>query len=315
MIYEYAIEPELVVAWGKDPKDCRHFYNAFGVGTPRFMAEFPGFKRWRKLFREAWSLAGDTEQKRIEALFVRLTEKRIRRLNDEYDNRRTWLENAEEEHDRQAFHAVLSIQNPRDHAQVLPTTAFHEPIDGHPLWQVASGQLSCARKAHEMAELIGPLLANCTELHFVDPYFGPESRRHRAPLAAFLDKACRCRRRRLPLERVVIHTTARSSDIFFRQECEKSLPGIIPTGLRLELRRWEKRSGGEKLHNRYILTDIGGVKVDPGLDEGQDGESFEAILLERGLFEKNWADYVSNPAFDPASPPLWVTGECTQEVI
>jgi hypothetical protein len=34
MIYEYAIEPELVVAWGKDRADYRYFYEQFGLGTP-----------------------------------------------------------------------------------------------------------------------------------------------------------------------------------------------------------------------------------------------------------------------------------------
>ena len=41
-----------------------------------------------------------------------------------------------------------------------------------------------------------------------------------------------------------------------------------------------------KLHERFILTDIGGVKVGPGLDDGRESENFEVILLKRNLYEK-----------------------------
>ncbi len=100
----------------------------------------------------------------------------------------------------------------------------------------------------------------------------------------------------------------KSSETLFRQECEQKLPNFIPDGLQLELKRWKKRSGGEKLHNRYILTDIGGVKVDPGLDEGEEGESFEVILLERATYEKQWDDYVRCPAFDLSGQAVTVMG-------
>ncbi len=124
MIHEYAIDPELVVTWGKDRKDCRYFFNEFGLGTSRFMAEFPNFKKWRKQFRQAWATAGDNEQKRIEELFKRITEKRVCRLDQDYDTNRTWLENAEAENRRQGFQAILSVDNPRGHVQVLSATAL-----------------------------------------------------------------------------------------------------------------------------------------------------------------------------------------------
>lgn len=310
MIHEYAIDPELIIAWGKDRKDCRYFFNEFGLGTSRFMADFPNLKKWRKQFRQAWATAGDNEKTRIEELFKRITEKRVHRLDEDYDPNRTWLENAEEENRRHSFQAILSVDNPRDHDQVLSATALDSLRDDHPLWHVKS-QSSCARQAQEMADLLSPLLINCSELHFIDPHFGPQNARHRRPLAKFLEKVAHLRQRRLPIERIIMHTAAtdKSSEAsFFRQVCEQQLPALIPEGLQLELKRWQQTSGGEKLHNRYILTDIGGVKIDPGLDEGQDGESFEVILLERNPYEKQWNDYVGFPAFDLAEEPVTVMG-------
>ena len=312
MIYEYAIDPELVVAWGKDRKDCRYFFNEFGLGTSRIMAEFPNFKKWRKQFRQAWATAGDNEKKRIEELFKRITEKRVHRLDHDYDGNRTWLENAEEENRRYGFQAILSVDNPQGHDQILSAAVLDDLPDDHPLWHIKS-QCSCARQAQEMADLVSPLLTNCSELHFVDPHFRHDDIRHRRPLAEFLEKVARLRHRRPAIEKIIMHTAPNdkkySSTSCFREECEQKLPGHIPEGLQLELKRWRQRSGGEKLHNRYILTDIGGVKVDPGLDEGEEGESFEVICLERAPYEKQWNDYVRSPAFDPSDEqPVTVMG-------
>lgn len=248
---------------------------------------------------------------------MRITEKRVSSLRPDYDDNRTWLENAEKEHGRQAFRAILSTDNPRNHDRVLAASAFDDLPGNYSLWQAAR-QSSSPRNASEMAELVAPLLVNCTELHFIDPHFNADNARHRKPMADFLKKVALCRESRPSIKRIVMHTSytkEKASAAFFRQACERKLPEITPEGLQLELIRWQQRDGGEKLHNRYILTDIGGVKADPGLDEGPDGESFEAILLGRDLYEKHWNDYVLNPAFDLADPPVVITGRLALTVI
>ncbi len=301
MIHEYAIDPELVIAWGKDRADYRYFCEQFGLGTPRMMGEFPNFNNWRKQFKRAAIGADETnELPRITAIFNLIQDQRIRRDGIDYDGTLTWLENAENENKRYGFQAILSMDNPRDHAQVLSSTVLGDLMHKHPLWHVKS-QSSCNRQAKQMADLLSPLFTNCSELHFVDPHFGPQNIRHRRPLAKFMEKVAHFRPRRLPMERIVIHVAVESfKGPDFRKECEKKLPDLIPIGLKLELKRWKQRNGGEKLHNRYILTDIGGVKIDPGLDDGKDGESFEVILLERKPYEKQLDNYVRSPAFDLA---------------
>lgn len=318
MIHEYAIDPELVVAWGKDRKDYRYFYDEFGLGTPRLMAEFPNFKNWHKRYCEAKATANanDLERKRIEELYNRITEKQICRLGLNYDGTRTWLENAEEENERHGFQAILSVNNPRDHAQVVSAAALDDLSDDHPLWHVES-QVYCARTAREMADLVSPLLINCTELHFIDPYFDRLTPEKCSPLAKFFEKVAHLRTRRPPIEKIVMHTQNLKSDStdFGKKRYEQQLPNLIPKGLQLELKRWRQRSGGEKLHHRYILTDIGGVKFDPGLDEGEAGESCEVILLGRKPYEKQWEDYVRSPAFDlDDDQPITIIGTAQIEV-
>ena len=88
---------------------------------------------------------------------------------------------------------------------------------------------------------------------------------------------------------------------FLVEKCKKFLPAVVPTGAQLKVRILTQRQGGKKLHERYLLTDIGCIKVDPGLDEREVGENFELIRLGQELYRDLWSDYASDkPSFDCA---------------
>ena len=78
----------------------------------------------------------------------------------------------------------------------------------------------------------------------------------------------------------------------FRRECEKHLPAVVPAGVELVVRRWRNRDGGDRLHNRYILTDIGGVQFGVGLDEGDPGTTDDVTLLHADAYRRRLEDYV-----------------------
>ena len=135
-----------------------------------------------------------------------------------------------------------------------------------------------------------------------------QNSRHRKPLEAFLREVAIKRACRPPLSKIVVHTSGKAEKSFFKETCQEKLPGIIPAGMLLTLQRWKQREGGKNLHRRCILTDIGGVTVDPGLDDGKAGEDFEVELLKKNLYEKLWHDYIERPAFEPADEPIDVKG-------
>jgi hypothetical protein len=154
------------------------------------------------------------------------------------------------------------------------------------------------RKAHEIAVCVALLLQSCHEILFIDPYFRPYDIRHRRPLEAFLAAVIDKRQGTSPT-RIEIHTGDNASAHYFREECERRLPSIVPQGMRVRIVRWRPREGGELLHNRYILTDIGGVSFGVGLDDGADGETDEVTLLEDKTYQFRWAQFVgSEPAFE-----------------
>jgi hypothetical protein len=49
----------------------------------------------------------------------------------------------------------------------------------------------------------------------------------------------------------------------FKAACEAWLQEVIPSGMRFTVVRWYH----DDLHNRYILTDRGGIQIGEGLDE------------------------------------------------
>jgi hypothetical protein len=55
--------------------------------------------------------------------------------------------------------------------------------------------------------------------------------------------------------------------------------------------RFEEIGGKEKLHNRYVFTDIGGVFFGIGLAEEDEGHRDDVALLDAELYELRWRQY------------------------
>ncbi len=294
MIYEFAIEPDLVATWG-NPSDYRFFADKFGLGTARIMSEFPKLKNWRRQILGAAAGVEDLDLGRITALIGLLTEKKITRQNVQYNGTISWLENAEAEHNRNNFHAILSTKNPRNHTDVMIGKSLGVNPDKR--WNLEAEKV-VERKAYKMAESVISMLSNCTIAIFIDPHFGPERDHYRKTIKQFM-KSLTQNRNNLPLDRVEIHTQEKSTADFFKKECKANMSACIPPTLKVRFVRWKQKRGGEKLHNRYILTDIGGVKFTVGLDEGRAGETDEITLLPKETYELRWNQYASDePAFD-----------------
>ena len=306
MIHEYALEPELVATW-TDRITCRYFKESFGLGQGRLVSRYP--KRWNRLVRDAFRGNNDLAQKRLEELLVHLSERMVRRSNIQWDADSTsWLENAEREHERRPFHAILALTDPNNHSHVLTESKMDG--DSATRWTVRRGR-SVARNAAEIADAVTPLLRCCSDVIFVDPYFGPERSRYRRPFEAFLERVVRQRPDEIP-KRIEVHTGVEhtGTEEFFRGECEKRLRRCVPEGMRVIVRRLKQKQDGERLHNRYILTDLGGVTFGIGLDDGNEGETDDITLMDRGQYELHWSQYDGDPpaGFEQEGDPVEVVG-------
>ena len=52
--------------------------------------------------------------------------------------------------------------------------------------------------------------------------------------------------------------------------------------MKIKAMLWQERNGGVEFHERLIVTDLGGVLIDPGIDEAPAGEVYKLRLLGQG---------------------------------
>jgi hypothetical protein len=219
-----------------------------------------------------------------------------------YDGLRTWLENAELEFDRRSFAAIIATQNPRSHRGVVLFGTSHIGTRSMDLPRGASPE----RTPEALTAALSAMLLNCKELHLVDPHFGPGNARHRKVLEAMMNLLAN---QGLSPEVIRVHSSAKLELGFFEKEAAK-MAARLPTGCTVEFVRWRQKKGGEKLHNRYVLTDLGGILLGVGLDSGEAGESDDLVLLPRAQYERRWSQYVCDRGdFECEDRPAPVHGE------
>ena len=298
LIHDYALEPSLVAECGNSSFLCRVFKDAhWGWDAGCLPVQYPSKSTWKK---QGIDLVGD--DKRYEALVTFLPRIAIIRSASAWKDAATWLENAECENGFHSFHRILALDNPRKHSNVV----CRKDISSKTV-NPAPPSVTVNRIATSMAAGIEPLLLYAKNIRFIDPHFCALHKRFRDPLCEFL-RIIRDSKREVTLE---LHTSDKnksSSDEgksiweVFRDNCEKELPPIIPKGFTLTIYLWKKREKGQGFHNRYILTDIGGVQLGTGLDQEITGGTQDEDIISRlsSLDFHRWLNKYSRstPAFN-----------------
>lgn len=288
MIHVYALEPGLLNTWER----FRYLTEHFGVSNGRLISRYP--RRWTAMVYDALGLCTEIERKKIEVGLQEIDRKMLRRQH-EWAQNIDWLANAESEHARRPFHAIVAQANPRGGAHVLTADDLSENT---PLWRVERERV-IVREAEALASAVASLVSIAKTIIFIDPNFSPYRPKARNTLKAFLNAAVTGRADGTAIERVEFHVAHKAEMADFMAECQRQLPQRIPLGLPVRIVRWKVKEGGEGFHNRYILTDRGGIRLAWGLDEGAPAQTDDLSLLDEALFQTRWAQYCgATPAFD-----------------
>ena len=286
MFREYAVEPQTYVGWAaRSPLFC----DSFGYEAGRLISRFPA--NWVALALQHFERMPDGLRRKSAEIWLPLAKKKIIPAGDDrtYDRNTPWLTNAVREHLKREFAAVISESASQDRPFCL---SQRDLSDENELWRVSR----CNRldsKPHALATALGPLLARSKEVLFVDPYFlkgESQKRRWLDPLRAFLRVAFDSD---VQKRRVEYHTTDKRSGTsdWFSDHCRtQEVHRYLPRGREIRLVRWRERNDGEDLfHARYILTELGGVRMDPGLDI-HSGKKTHVELLDEGTRQQCWED-------------------------
>lgn len=319
MIYEYAIAPDFLFELADKRDLADRLLGAFGIGKACVLAGYPedlGDIAYAKIEEEE-ACAKDQKLKaklqirkhKVIELATNLTRSGITKRY----GAKKWEGAFVEEHRRLPFEGILFGD----------TTTFSDlpfrnldwlrkdcPLFLHP------GSVDSPRTAEELGATLAPLLRNASSLTFVDPYFFPKDRYKKSYRNYFetIDRANNVRAQDELREVLIICTRERPNKIEpiphdeFRNVCLRELPRVIPEGLRIRIHCINNKDGGQRIHNRYVLSEIGGVFLGAGTDLAQHNDTSDdiAILGQSQVAKWNKAYTPGSGTFDWSEPPVIV---------
>lgn len=313
MIYEYAVDPGLLPIWAQK-KQYDFWKKQFELGERRVVTAVSTKRKWKELARpllRSGALNGGVDTARLGELFKMLSGDGdgfpvVERSDSSYDGTLGWLENALVEHGRAPLTGVLTHREDRAEPHIIDAKDY--AVD-HEHWNLPEVE-PVARSADAFAEALGPMLRAASKVVFIDPYLDFDddrySRSTRALLAQFLAGPV------TPTE-VLFITGPRCVEVpkvpTWLRRARKGLRPVAPelpshsVAGRIQVIR--QRPGGQKLHDRFVLTDIGGVQFTIGLDAGGHGGSDSCLLLPKAHWQHAWRDYVECKGFELVEEWQW----------
>ena len=267
---EYALEPTLF----DDYNQARLLLSGFGIAHGRLIGGFP--RKWQREVRRRLSRYTDMQRKTLIDKLDKLDPILVPRSYP-YDGSLAWRPQAFACDARDPFHAIIT-DGADPHAKAIDGTG---DLDAFPLWK-AEGKKTIPRNATALAEALAFILNKCHEIIVVDREFMPSGGTGNkwlnpiGSIAALLTPTTR-------IAKFELHSLDKPIDPWpegkFVKDCQYHLPSRIPKGLLLSASLWRQKHGGLQFHERLIATDIGGILLDPGIDEGKPGETYDIRFL------------------------------------
>lgn len=318
---EIAVDPDAIRTW----RDFQLVWSKMGFAKGRLIACFPdkGPDRDRKDQSWAWRVLESIKRNKLDSgktpkireLLIQESKFRLTKRGRRFDHNEPWTSNAAREHREQPFAALILNETAPGNfhctldeleTEACPACLLH---DQH----VAS----LPKQPDKFADALFPMLRHAKELRFVDPYFLKNSdslegfrfsSKHASVVREIAKKLHSIHR--VP-QTVEFHLRDTGCDVedqlaAFTSQIGKSLPQSWTAKAYL----WREQEEGRRFHARYILTDIGGVGSEYGLDKGRnDLDLTDLYLLPETLRIERTMDFsLENDAFKLAAEPRLFRG-------
>jgi hypothetical protein len=280
MVYEFAISPSLC----KNYKDLQFFLQTFGRGEGRLFSDIPR-KKWLRLARQEIKASenGQVMKKRLVAAVERLSRKALYKRNYLPDaGQRPWLDHAIAAHRDRPFKAIL-IECYTGHEACI-ISCEQDFIDDS-RWTIPQDS-AVKRTAPEMIQAIRPMLDCAGEVVLIDRNFDPGKFRWRQFLMGLTD-VLSGRTFSPSIGKIDFHFGDGISIDHLQFLCSNQISGNLPDGMKINFFIWPR----DQLHDRYVLTDVGGVRFGIGLDiwDGSGPEKVEISRVSEKTRRRWWA--------------------------
>jgi len=306
MIYEYALDPNMLRGWASNNRDYAEFMREYGLGTPRLVSSFPRKKasKLRSYFLSEGP--GDIDSlhgQRYLEMVVKIVDSLIIREVHELQSE-DWAERTKAENEREPFDVILSseaIDTPRN-----ITSDNMYGIDS--LWNHPR-QKNIQRTFEGLNEAVKNIFRLATnQITIVDAYGWTQP-----AIAAIqsLIELMKVNRVNIKLpniylyykERVDRHNSRNSSPSAGHLKYQ-ILDGLQGDHEDINLYVFELKEvdGEDVFHNRCIFSEHGGVILGHGIGvSGDEAHTDDVSLMEEAIYENKYRQFVGDNRFDIAT--------------
>ena len=288
---EVAIEPAYLSNWDR----LKETVDQCGFNHGRLIADFPKNK-WQWQVVESCKDCLPREKSLI-VEYLKNVKPRLIRRGRTFIEQNDWIENAKREHTGLPFHVVVTCDPHPGFPDFIEGVELHS---GHGKWKDDKGDV-IVRVAESMAAEAKELLVHAKEVVFIDPNYEPKSA-YNKPLNRFITLASQGTQ----LSRMEYHLEHDSPEEYFSgklKEIHNLRRLSVPHFCGIQFIRWKSLNSmpRDAMHPRYLLTDLGGLRYDYGLCEGNDGETTDVQIIEKGgaIYQQRWTEFnAGSTSFD-----------------
>lgn len=284
MIREFALDPQLFTNF----QNFRILSDKFSFFEGRVISEFP--KKWVSLVYELLKDMPDglqkaeiiswlTEAKKSKFIFVK--------SGRTYDDSKEWLENAV--NCVKKFHTIITpIEHTYGETKYIIIFDDNTLIKNYPQFKCPTSKLM-PRTEDGFREVTVGLLKYAKKVIFVDPYFFSSSGNQAAfgknlkNLLGLIDKSANIK------YCASLSPSGQTKDARIN-DLKMKLPKYLPDNVKLDVILLEKIAGADT-HNRFILTEYGGINFAAGLDLKEDGAKDHVSLLSEDEWREKFEEF------------------------
>ena len=257
MIYEYAVDPDLL----SNEHNCRTIFDNFKQVNGKLISDSP--KQW---IRRAYHAIN---QGNYQPVMKTTIKRNLDKLSKEslIENRKaemwipglvSWLHYINSQNVKYPYAAVICDEKVSEPIISYKLSSLF--VDAPDCWNSLT-QKPVKRIAKNMIDAIEPLLSISKEVMLIDPHIYPHESKYRNVIREILFRANRYNFGR-GINKITIHTSDRRMRDM-QSSLERGLFSFLPNGFEIIVRMWPENM----MHDRYIITDIAGIKFGIGLDE------------------------------------------------
>lgn len=303
MIYEVAIDPEVLLEWAKSERDTFCYYEYYGNGTPRILSTFPKSKVHKLrsyLIKKIDALEKVEDQIRYEEMVKSLGRNIYQRDCENVDSSICWYESIASQ--SIPFDIVLTKKQIECKNSITLNDLYNSNV-----YKLKS-EVSFSRTSEDFIKVIKNLLQLTSEkIIVIDPYAYTDDAIK--VIADMLIELSKRRNKSKPVEFTVVYkgkieTNADKAPYakVYKQRLLNKLSEPLEN-ITIKVLHIAENEDSDAFHNRYILSELAGIKLGYGLGFKKDKKHHtdEASILDEDIYNKLWRKYVTQLEFDIVS--------------